>query len=125
MSGDNANLSFKERLSNYKNRHDEIQSTYESKMANLKEEVTKDVLANIPVKINDVFKRENFGSKDEYFKVTEIKVSVDGTITVYGTKQKLDGEWSKRNNIFMFCAGPANNYQCTNLADFKKVYNHV
>ena len=62
------------------------------------------------------------GVKRNYYKVAKLEASVDGTVTVYGYKRKLDKTWGKRDNIFMFIASMYNDY---NVEHYTKVENYV
>lgn len=117
--------SLKERVQCYINKRDEIEAEYKSRMKALKEEAFADIIANCPIKVGDVYVTESssaFGVKRQYYKVAKIEADIDGVITVYGRKSKLDGTWGKRDNIFMFCTSVFSNYD---IKDFTKVENYV
>lgn len=117
--------SFKERVQCYINKKEEIEAEYKSKMEALNKEASDDILANCPIKIGDVYVTESnnaWGVKRNYYKVAKLEADINGTITVYGYKRKLDKTWGKRDNIFMFIASMYNNYaptsNCTKVEDY-------
>ena len=117
--------SFKERVQCYISKRDEIEAEYKSRMKALKEEAFADIIANCPIKVGDVYVTESssaFGVKRQYYKVAKIEADIDGAITVYGHKSKLDGTWGKRDNIFMFCVSVFSDYA---IKDYTKVENYV
>lgn len=117
--------SFKERVQCYISKKKEIETEYKSRMKALDEEASADILANCPIKVGDVYVTENnntWGVKRQYYKVTKLEADVDGIVTVYGYKRKLDGTWGKRDNIFMFIVSIYNDY----IVDhYEKVENYV
>ena len=118
--------SFKERVQCYINRKEEIETEYKSKMNALNDEATADILANCPIKVGDVYVTESnnaWGVKRNYYKVAKLEANVDGTVTVYGYKRKLDKTWGKRDNMFMFIASMYNNYTPTN--NYTKVEDYI
>lgn len=118
--------SFKERVQCYINKEDEIKKDYQNRMNALNDEATADILANCPIKVGDVYVTESnnaWGVKRKYYKVAKIEANIDGTVTVYGYKRKLDKTWGKRDNIFMFIASMYNNYTPSN--NYTKVENYV
>lgn len=119
------NPSFKERVQYYINRRDEIEAEYKSKIKALNEEASADILANCPIKVGDVYVIESnnaWGPKRNYYKVAKLDVDVNGTVTVYGYKRKLDKTWGKRDNNFMFIASVYNDY---NVEHYEKVENYI
>lgn len=117
--------SLKERVQCYINRRDEIEAEYKSKIKALNDEATADILANCPIKVDDVYVTESntaWGVKRQYYKVAKVDATVDGTVTVYGYKRKLDKTWGKRDNIFMFIASIYDNY---NVDHYDKVEDYV
>ena len=119
------NLSFKERVKCYINKKEEIETEYRSKIKALNEEASADIIANCPIKVGDVYVIESnnaWGSKRKYYKVSKLDVDVNGTVTVYGYKRKLDKTWGKRDNNFMFVVSVYNNY---NVEYYTKVENYV
>ena len=119
------NLSFKERVKCYINKKEEIEAEYKSKMEALNKEASDDILANCPIKIGDVYVTESnnaWGVKRNYYKVAKLEANIDGTVTVYGYKRKLDKTWGKRDNNFMFIASMYNDY---NVKHYTKVENYV
>lgn len=117
--------SFKERVQCYINRKKEIEAEYKSKMDALNEESSADILANCPIKVGDVYVTENnnaWGVKRQYYKVAKLEADVDGTVTVYGYKRRLNNTWGKRDNIFMFIVSIYNNYAISN---YTKVEDYV
>ena len=117
--------SFNERLQCYVNRKEEIEAEYKSKMKALKEEASADILANCPIKIGDVYVTEDnnaWGVKRQYYKVAKIDADINGTVTVYGYKRKLDKTWGKRDNIYMFTAFDSSKY---GISNFTKVEDYV
>lgn len=126
MCNTNNSPSFKERVQCYINKEDEIKKDYQNRMNALNEEATADILANCPIKIGDVYVTESnnaWGVKRNYYKVAKLEAKVNGTVTVYGHKRKLDKTWGKRDNICMFIASMYNNYTPTN--DYTKVEDYV
>lgn len=121
----NNNLSFKERVQCYINKRDEIINDYKNRLHALTEEACADILANCPIKIGDVYTIDlntAFGVKHNYYKVAKLNADVDGSVTVYGYKRKLDKTWGKRDNNFIFIASIYNNY---NSSNYVKVENYV
>lgn len=117
--------SLKERVQCYINKREEIETEYKSRMKSLNEEASADILANCPIKIDDVYVTESnngCGVKRQYYKVGKIDADVDGTLTVYGHKRKLDKTWGKRDNIFVFVASIYNDF---NIKEFTKVEDYV
>lgn len=117
--------SFKERVQCYINKEDEIKKDYQNRMNALNDVATADILANCPIKVGDVYVIESnnaWGVKRQYYKVAKLEASVDGTVTVYGYKRKLDKTWGKRDNIFMFIASIYDNYA---VKRYEKVENYV
>lgn len=125
MCNTSNNPSFKERVQCYINKEDEIKKDYQNRMNALNEEATADILANCPIKVGNVYVTESntaWGVKRQYYKVAKLEAKIDGTVTVYGYKRKLDKTWGKRDNIFMFMASMYNNY---NVESYDKVENYV
>ena len=119
------NPSFKERVQCYINKKEEIEAEYKSKMETLNKEASDDILANCPIKVGDVYVIETnnaWGPKRKYYKVAKLDVDVNGTVTVYGYKRKLDKTWGKRDNNFMFIVSVYNDY---NVEHYEKVENYV
>ena len=117
--------SFSERVQCYISRKEEIEAEYKSKMKALNEEAAADIIANCPIKVGDVYVTESnnaWGVKRQYYKVAKLDVDVDGTVTAYGYKRKLDKTWGKRDNNFMFIASMHNDY---NVEHYTKVENYV
>lgn len=118
-------LSFNERLQCYISKKEEIETEYKSRMKALKEEASADILANCPIKVGDVYITEDnnaWGVKRQYYKVAKVDADIDGTVTVYGYKRKLDKTWGKRYNIYMFTAFDNKKYAVRN---YTKVENYV
>lgn len=116
--------SLKERVKCYINKRDEIVKDYQNKLSALDEEACADILANCPIKVGDVYTIETdagWGSKRQYYKVTKLDANADGTVNVYGYKRKLDGNWGKRDNNFMFIVSVYNDY---NVEHYTKVENY-
>lgn len=126
MSNTNSNNpSFKERVQYYISKKEEIEAEYKSKMEALNKEASDDILANCPIKIGDVYVTESnsaWGPKRQYYKVAKINANIDGTVTIYGHKRKLDKTWGKRDNMFMFVTSIYNDF---NIKKFTKVENYV
>lgn len=126
MCNTSNSLSFKERIQCCINKKEEIEAEYKSKMEALNKEASNDILANCPIKVGDVYVTEfnnAWGVKRQYYKVAKIEADIDGTVTVYGYKRKLDKTWGKRDNIFMFIASMYNNYTPSN--NYTKVEDYV
>lgn len=125
MGNTNNSPSFNERVQCYISKKEEIEAEYKSKMKALKEEASADILANCPIKVGDVYVTENnnaWGVKRQYYKVAKVDADINGTITVYGYKRKLDKTWGKRDNIYMFTA--FDNEKCA-VRNYTKVENYV
>ena len=119
------NPSFKERVQYYISKKEEIEAEYKSRMEALNKEASDDILANCPIKIGNVYVTESnsaWGTKRQYYKVAKIEAKIDGTVTVYGHKRKLDKTWGKRDNMFMFITSI---YVDFNTKKFTKVENYV
>lgn len=117
--------SFSERVQSYIIRKEEIEVEYKNKMKALNEEASADIIANCPIKVGDVYVTESnnaWGVKRQYYKVAKLNVDVDGTVTAYGYKRKLDKTLGKRDNNFMFIASMYNDY---NVEHYTKVENYV
>ena len=121
----NNNASFKERVQYYISKKEEIEAEYKSRMESLNKEASADILANCPIKIGDVYVTESnsaWGPKRQYYKVAKINANIDGTVTIYGHKRKLNKTWGKRDNMFMFITSIYNDF---NIKKFTKVKNYV
>ena len=119
------NPSFEESVKCYINKKEEIEAEYKSRMEALNKEASDDILANCPIKVGDVYVTESnsaWGPKRQYYKVAKINANIDGTVTVYGHKRKLDKTWGKRDNMFMFITSIYNDF---NTKKFTKVENYV
>ena len=119
------NPSFEERVKCYISKKEEIEAEYKSRMEALNKEASDDILANCPIKVGDVYVTESnsaWGPKRQYYKVAKINANIDGTVTVYGHKRKLDKTWGKRDNMFMFITSIYNDF---NTKKFTKVENYV
>ena len=119
------NPSFEERVKYYISKKEEIEAEYRSKMKALNEEASADIIANCPINVGDVYVNEvnsAWGSKRQYYKVAKLDAKIDGTVTVYGHKRKLDKTWGKRDNMFMFITSI---YVDFNTKKFTKVENYV
>ena len=119
------NPSFEERVKCYISKKEEIEAEYKSKMEALNKEASDDILANCPIKVGDVYVTESnsaWGPKRQYYKVAKLDAEIDGTVTVYGHKRKLDKTWGKRDNMFMFITSI---YVDFNTKKFTKVENYV
>ena len=119
------NPSFKERVKCYISKKEEIEAEYKSKIEALNKEASDDILANCPIKVGDVYVTESnsaWGPKRQYYKVAKVEADIDGTVTIYGHKRKLDKTWGKRNNMFMFVTSIYNDF---NTKKFTKVENYV
>ena len=125
MSNTNSNPSFKERVQYYISKKEEIEAEYRSKIKALNEKASNDILANCPIKVGDVYVNEinsAWGPKRQYYKVAKINADIDGTVTVYGHKRKLDKTWGKRDNMFMFIVSAYDNFA---VEHYTKVENYV
>lgn len=125
MSNTNINSSFKERVQYYISKKEEIEAEYKSRMEALNKEASNDILFNCPIKVGDVYVTESnnaWGPKRQYYKVAKVDATVDGRVSVYGYKRKLDKTWGKRDNIYMFSASI---YDDFNIKKFTKVENYV
>lgn len=124
-SNDWNKLSFNERVQCYISKKEEIEAEYKSNMKALNEEASADIIANCPIKVGDVYVTESnnaWGLKRQYYKVAKVDATVDGRVSVYGYKRKLDKTWGKRDNIFMFIASICDNYA---VEHYEKVENYV
>ena len=125
MCNTSINISFKERVKYYISKKEEIEAEYKSRMEALNKEASNDILANCPIKVGHVYVIESnsaWGPKRQYYKVAKINANIDGTVTVYGHKRKLDKTWGKRDNMFMFITSIYNDF---NTKKFTKVENYV
>ena len=119
------NPSFEERVQYYISKKEEIEAEYKSRMEALNKEASDDILANCPIKVGDVYVTESnsaWGPKRQYYKVAKVEADIDGTVTIYGHKRKLDKTWGKRDNMFMFVTSIYNDF---NTKKFTKVENYV
>lgn len=118
--------SLKERIQCYISKRNEIVEEYKNRIKAFDEIATADILNECPIKVGDVYVTENnnaWGAKRQYYKVAKLEANVDGRITVYGCKSKLDGTWGKCDNIFMFVVSVYDNY--APYSNFTKVENYV
>jgi hypothetical protein len=125
MCSINNSLSFNERVQCYISKKEEIEAEYKKNIKALNEEASADIIANCPIKVGDVYVTESnnaWGVKRNYYKVAKLEASVDGTVTVYGYKRKLDKTWGKRDNMFMFIVSVYDNFAVKN---YEKVENYV
>lgn len=125
MCNINNSTSLKERVQCYINRRDEIEAEYKSKIKALNEEASADIIVNCPIKVGDVYVTESntaWGVKRQYYKVAKLEANVNGTVTVYGYKRKLDKTWGKRDNMFMFIVSAYDNFA---VKHYEKVENYV
>ena len=119
------NPSFKERVQYYISKKEEIEAEYKSKMEALNKEASADIIANCPIKVGDVYVTESnnaWATKRQYYKVAKLDAKIDGTVTVYGHKRKVDRTWGKRDNMFIFITSI---YDDFNTKKFTKVENYV
>ena len=119
------NPSFEERVKCYIGKKEEIEAEYKSRMEALNKEASDDILANCPIKVGDVSVNEinsAWGPKRQYYKVAKINANIDGTVTVYGHKRKLDKTWGKRDNMFMFIVSIYDNFA---VEHYEKVENYI
>ena len=117
--------SLKERVQCYVRKRYEIEAEYKSKIKALDEEASADILANCPIKIGDVYVTESntaWGLKRQYYKIAKVDATVDGRVSVYGYKRKLDKTWGKRDNMFMFIVSAYDNFA---VEHYEKVENYV
>lgn len=124
-SNDWNKLSFNERVQCYISKKEEIEAEYKRNIKALNEEAYADIIANCPIKVGDVYVIESniaWGPKRKYYKVSKLDVDVNGTVTVYGYKRKLDKTWGKRDNNFMFVVSVYNDY---NVEHYEKIENYV
>lgn len=103
-------------VDNYIRLKAEIEAEYEAKIKDLTDKSAKVILSACPIHIGDVFIRQTkarFGRKimETYYKVTNIKASIDGVISVFGTKRKKDKTWSKREGVYMFTTSIYNDFK--------------
>lgn len=93
-------------VDNYIRLKAEADAEYAAKIKDLTDKSAKVILGACNIHIGDVFIKQNkcaFGKyRDVYYKVTSIKASISGVISVYGTKRKQDKTWSKREGVYMF-----------------------
>lgn len=124
-SNDWNKLSFNERVQCYISKKEEIEAEYKKNMKALNEEASADIIANCPIKVGDVYVTESnnaWGLKRQYYKVAKVDATVDGIVSVYGYKRKLDKTWGKCDNIYMFSASIYDNY---NVNHYDKVEDYV
>ena len=124
-SNDWNKLSFNERVQCYISKKEEIEAEYKNKIKALDEEASADIIANCPIKVGDVYVTESntaWGLKRQYYKIAKVDATVDGRVSVYGYKRKLDKTWGKRDNIYMFSASIYDNY---NVNHYDKVEDYV
>ena len=94
-------------VDNYIRLKAEADAEYAAKIKDLTDKSAKVILGVCPIHIGDVFIKQTkarFGGRimETYYKVTNIKASIDGVISVFGTKRKQDKTWSKREGVYMF-----------------------
>lgn len=93
-------------VDNYIRLKAEADAEYEAKIKDLTDKTAKVILGVCPIHVGDVFIRQTkatFGKyKEVYYKVTDIKASIDGAVSVFGTKRNQDKTWSKREGVYMF-----------------------
>ena len=111
-------------VDNYIRLKAEADAEYAAKIKDLTDKSAKVILGACPIHIGDVFIKQTkarFGGRimETYYKVTNIKASIDGVISVFGTKRKQDKTWSKREGVYMFSS---NIYTDFNInEDFKYI----
>ena len=111
-------------VDNYIRLKAEADAEYAAKIKDLTDKSAKVILSACPIHIGDVFIKQTksrFGGRimETYYKVTNIKASIDGVISVFGTKRKQDKTWSKREGVYMFSS---NIYTDFNInEDFKYI----
>ena len=111
-------------VDNYIRLKAEADAEYAAKIKDLTDKSAKVILGACPIHIGYVFIKQTkarFGGKimETYYKVTNIKASIDGVISVFGTKRKKDKTWSKREGVYMFSS---NIYTDFNInEDFKYI----
>lgn len=102
-------------VDNYIRLKAEADSEYAAKIADLTNKSSKVILGACPIHIGDVFitqRNAGFGkNKDVYYKVTNLKTSISGIVSVYGTKRKQDKSWSKREGVYMFTTSIYNDFK--------------
>lgn len=124
MCNTSNSLSLKERVQCYIGKREEIIKEYKDRLNALDEEAFADILDNFPIKVGDVYSIDSeagWRPKRQYYKVAKLVPYVDGTVTVYGYKRKLDKTWGKRDNIYMFTVSADNDY---NVEPYDKVENY-
>lgn len=93
-------------VDNYIRLKAEADAEYAAKIKDLTDKSAKVILGACNIHIGDVYIKQNkpaFGrNREVYYKVTNIKASIRGVISVYGTKRKQDKTWSKREGVYMF-----------------------
>lgn len=93
-------------VDNYIRLKAEADAEYAAKIKDLTDKSAKVILGACNIHIGDVFIKQikaSFGKcRDVYYKVTNIKASIDGVVSVFGTKRNQDKSWSKREGVYMF-----------------------
>lgn len=102
-------------VDNYIRLKAEADFEYSAKIADLTNKSSKAILGACSIHIGDVFitqRKAGFGkNKDVYYKVTNLKTNINGTVSVYGTKRKQDKSWSKREGVYMFTTSIYNDFK--------------
>lgn len=102
-------------VDNYIRLKAEADAEYAAKIKDLTDKSAKVILGACNIHIGDVYIKQNecaFGKyRDVYYKVTNIKASIKGVISVYGTKRKQDKSWSKRERVYMFTTSIYNDFK--------------
>ena len=115
-------------VDNYIRLKAEADAEYAAKIKDLTDKSSKVILGACPIHIGDVFIKQTkarFGGRimETYYKVTNIKASIDGVISVFGTKRKQDKSWSKREGVYMFTTSIYNDFKVDKEYTYIPDYN--
>ena len=120
-------FSTKTLVDNYIRLKAEADAEYAAKIKDLTDKSAKVILGDCNIHIGDVFIKQvkaSFGKcRDVYYKVTNIKASISGVISVYGTKRKQDKTWSKREGVYMFTTSIYNDFKVDKEYTYIPDYN--
>lgn len=118
-------------VDNYIRLKAEVDYEYEAKIADLTNKSSKVTLGACTIHIGDVFIKQTkarFGGRitETYYKVTNVKASINGVVSVFGTKRKQDKTWSKREGVYMFSSSIYNDFKVdkdfTYIPDYNDEY---
>lgn len=105
----------KARVDEYIKNRDVIKAKYDAAIASLNNLATGNIARECPIKVGDIYhatiQSRWQGARIIFYKVAKLDIKLDGTVSVYGYKQKIDKTWGKRDNNFMFVTSVYQNFK--------------